>query len=89
MSRPFYDHQKGEWGFTAEPSPFTPAAASVPHGTNNSALKRLQRIVEQVESAGGYLAAIFGTASPEYKVNQSLWIILRHDLDIMEQQASL
>jgi hypothetical protein len=51
-------------------------------------LKRLQRIVEQVESHGGYLAGIFGINSPEYQANRNLWIILRHDLAVMEQQAA-
>lgn len=51
-------------------------------------LTKLQRIVEQTEALSGRIAQIFGTDSPESQAAQSLWIILRHDLSVMENQAA-
>ena len=51
-------------------------------------LRSLQRICEQMESIGGRIEKIFGTASPEANALQNLWIMLRHDLSVMEKQAA-
>lgn len=62
------------------------AAAGVDDDDNEAV--RLRRMCEQAEALGGRIAQMFGTDSPEARVAQALWIMLRHDLSILEKQAA-
>lgn len=65
----------------AKGSAMAAAAAGVDDDDNEAV--RLRRLCEQTEALGGRIAQMFGTESPEAKIAQALWLMLRHDLSVM------
>lgn len=50
--------------------------------------RRLQGVLESVEANGGWLGSVLGSASPEFRKNQELWVMLSHTVAMMKRQDS-